>query len=45
MCEFYRATELYGDVSKWWPPNANALVGMYRAAGFCEVTREFSNIS
>jgi tRNA (mo5U34)-methyltransferase len=37
MCEFYETNELNGDVSNWWTPNAKALAGMCRAAGFREV--------
>jgi tRNA (mo5U34)-methyltransferase len=37
MCEFYETNEMYGDVSNWWAPNAKALVGMCRVAGFREV--------
>ena len=37
VCEFYETNELNGDVSNWWAPNAKALAGMCRAAGFREV--------
>ncbi|MEO0975963.1 MAG: DUF1698 domain-containing protein [Pseudomonadota bacterium] len=34
MCEFYPGRELNGDQTNWWAPNAKALVGMLKAAGF-----------
>jgi len=34
LCEFFEANELNNDPSNWWAPNAKALVGMCRAAGF-----------
>jgi tRNA (mo5U34)-methyltransferase len=37
LCEFYETNELNGDTSNWWAPNAKALVGMCRTAGFREV--------
>lgn len=37
FCEFYPANELGGDVTNWWAPNARALEGMCRAAGFRRV--------
>jgi tRNA (mo5U34)-methyltransferase len=36
ICEFYEANELAADVSNWWAPNADAVCGMCRAAGFKE---------
>ena len=33
MCEFYETTELLGDPTNWWGPNAAALVALMRAAG------------
>lgn len=35
--EFYPTNELNGDVSNWWAPNEQALVGMCSAAGFAKV--------
>ncbi len=37
-CEFFPGAELNNDSSNWWSPNAKALEGMLRAAGFPEVT-------
>lgn len=37
MCEFFETNELNGDTSNWWAPNAKALVGMCRTAGFREI--------
>ena len=37
FCEFFPADELNGDASNWWAPNAAALSGMCRAAGFSKV--------
>jgi tRNA (mo5U34)-methyltransferase len=34
---FYPGAELNNDASNWWGPNANALVGLCRAAGFQDV--------
>lgn len=34
MCEFYPGRELNGDQTNWWAPNARALIGMLKAAGF-----------
>lgn len=36
-CEFFPGQELNGDASNWWAPNAAALAGMCRAAGFSSV--------
>jgi tRNA (mo5U34)-methyltransferase len=36
-CEFFETNELGGDDTNWWAPNARALVGMCRAAGFSKV--------
>jgi tRNA (mo5U34)-methyltransferase len=38
MCEFYPGIELNNDVTNWWAPNARAVEGMCRAAGFADVT-------
>jgi len=37
FCEFFETNELNGDTSNWWAPNAKALVGMCRTAGFREI--------
>jgi hypothetical protein len=37
LCEFYESNELNADVSNWWSPNAQALEGLCRAAGFRRV--------
>ncbi len=37
ICEFYSSAQLNNDSSNWWAPNAKALVGMCRAAGFSRV--------
>ncbi len=37
LCEFYESNELNSDVSNWWAPNARALEGLCRAAGFSGV--------
>jgi tRNA (mo5U34)-methyltransferase len=37
LCEFYPSHELNADVSNWWAPNARALGGLCRAAGFARV--------
>ena len=37
VCEFFPGQELNGDASNWWAPNAAALAGMCRAAGFSSV--------
>ncbi len=34
LCEFFEADGLYGDPTNWWAPNAKALEGLCRAAGF-----------
>jgi hypothetical protein len=34
LWRFFPAAELNGDVSNWWAPNATALHGALRAAGF-----------
>jgi tRNA (mo5U34)-methyltransferase len=34
LVEFYEAGELNADPTNWWAPNARALLGMCRAAGF-----------
>ena len=34
FCEFFPGQELNGDASNWWAPNAAALTGLCRAAGF-----------
>lgn len=36
-CEYFETDELAGDPTNWWAPNAKALVGMCRAAGFRKV--------
>jgi len=38
ICEFYEGTELNNDATNWWSPNARAVEGMCRAAGFADVT-------
>ena len=37
MVEYFETDQLVGDPTNWWAPNAKALVGMCRAAGFREV--------
>jgi tRNA (mo5U34)-methyltransferase len=37
VCEFFETNELNADVSNWWAPNAKALAGLCRAAGFRRV--------
>jgi hypothetical protein len=37
LVEFFPGDELNGDASNWWAPNAAALTGMCRAAGFSRV--------
>jgi len=37
ICEFFETNELNHDVSNWWAPNAQALLGLCRAAGFRRV--------
>jgi tRNA (mo5U34)-methyltransferase len=37
FCEFFPGQELNNDPTNWWSPNAKALEGMCRAAGFREV--------
>jgi tRNA (mo5U34)-methyltransferase len=34
VCEFFEGDGLYGDPTNWWAPNAKALEGLCRAAGF-----------
>lgn len=36
-CEFFPGQELNNDPSNWWAPNAKALEGLGRAAGFREM--------
>jgi tRNA (mo5U34)-methyltransferase len=38
FCEFFPGKELNNDPSNWWAPNAKALEGLCRAAGFREVS-------
>jgi tRNA (mo5U34)-methyltransferase len=38
MCEFFPGQELNNDASNWWSPNAMAVEGLCRAAGFREVS-------
>lgn len=38
LCEFFPGEELNHDASNWWAPNAVALEGLCRAAGFQAVT-------
>jgi tRNA (mo5U34)-methyltransferase len=37
FCEFFPGRELNNDPSNWWAPNAKALEGLGKAAGFREV--------
>lgn len=37
LFEFFPSDELNGDDSNWWAPNAAALMGLCRAAGFSSV--------
>jgi hypothetical protein len=37
FCQFFESDELAGDTSNWWAPNAQALIGLCRAAGFRKV--------
>ena len=37
MVEFFETDERHEDATTWWAPNAKALVGMCRAAGFRRV--------
>jgi tRNA (mo5U34)-methyltransferase len=37
LCEFFPGAELNDDASNWWAPNAAALAGLCRAAGFSDV--------
>ena len=37
FCEFFETNELGNDPTNWWAPNARALVGLCRAAGFRKV--------
>ena len=36
-CEFFESDELANDPTNWWSPNAKAVAGMCRAAGFSRV--------
>lgn len=38
FCEFFPGSELNDDASNWWAPNAKALEGFVRAAGFSDFT-------
>ncbi len=38
FCEFFPGDELNHDPTNWWAPNARALAGLCRAAGFRAVT-------
>ncbi len=38
FCEFFPGSELNNDPSNWWAPNAKALEGLCKAAGFREAT-------
>ena len=38
ICEFHEGAELNNDATNWWSPNARAVEGMCRAAGFADVT-------
>lgn len=38
FCEFFPGSELNNDASNWWAPNAKALEGFARAAGFADFT-------
>lgn len=37
VCEFFPGGELNNDPSNWWSPNARAIEGLCRAAGFKDV--------
>ena len=37
LCEFYPSDELNSDETNWWAPNAKALEGLCRAAGFARI--------
>lgn len=37
ICEFFEGSEMNNDATNWWAPNAKALGGMCRAAGFARV--------
>ena len=37
FCQFFETDDLSGDPTNWWSPNAQALVGLCRAAGFRRV--------
>jgi tRNA (mo5U34)-methyltransferase len=37
FCQFFETDELAGDPTNWWSPNAQAVIGMCRAAGFRKV--------
>jgi tRNA (mo5U34)-methyltransferase len=37
LCEFFEGDEMNNDPTNWWAPNAKALAGMCRAAGFKRV--------
>jgi len=39
LWRFFPGAELNGDVSNWWAPNANALLGALRAAGFASAVQ------
>ena len=41
LAAFYPGTELDGDHSNWWGPNASAVEAMLRAAGFARVERVY----
>lgn len=45
LCEFFPADELGTDPTNWWAPNARALVGLCRAAGFPRVDTSFDEAS
>jgi len=38
LCEFFPGMELKYDPTNWWAPNAKAIEGLCRAAGFCQVS-------
>lgn len=37
FCQFFEADELSADPTNWWSPNAQAVIGLCRAAGFRKV--------
>jgi tRNA (mo5U34)-methyltransferase len=37
LCEFYDGAQRNNDMTNWWSPNAAALEGLCRAAGFSDV--------